>query len=868
MEMNHSIKNRLFFLVSVSALILAGCGQTVQPNSGNSYEVEGSSTANASGTSSEDSTGEDDLNGSDNELNPNGPSDLMVSSIVSPNTVVLTWTDIDLKTDYDGYAVYRNINYTSWENIGHVEPEVGFFRDSTLEDPENHEDRGSSELKYLYRIAAYAETSTGDSAVSKWSNLAGTLPITSLGFESSVFDTPDGLNITRIGPTRYELDWGHSGRNPEMGFVIQRLAEEVEEITTTNQIGDSTYSFTRYVTRGNWIDLDTLGPTDNHIRISGVGPDVGHWVLDSSDADTISRNDDSTYRIIYRQDYINQEEIETYRVYAFYSDEFSGIISEFTPENVTGPEFDPTIQFATPGTPAGVLVSNTEVMWTWTNNHNVGDYVWGVVSGRRYNGETVRNPVAMILDSNNAFTTSFVYQDAENMQEACALKLTIYAEWRDEHGSAITAQSGYSDVPDRCPDGLADDASTGSSLAGPDLSIAYYDTTSGMIRLVWNDLVTSRLIEHYRLERSSIDGGFDSIAAIPEGVELYVDNDVDADSLRFYNYRLVAVSESAEHELYDVSQWSETVSLLNNSDLQPDDGTGSVVESLPLETPENLSITRIYPSVFLLNWEQSNAAEEDGFIIQRLSLDADIVAVTYNQNGEQINVYDGDWETIDTIPSDQNYFQVVEYGLSGSADSASRDRYRYRLAAYRGSETSEYTNEVVSSDEFREDIVFAEPATYIQPQVVLDSNGQGDCTGDINSCTNRFAWSDNLRNVEGPYTSSIHVEVERDINFGEHDTTFTISNNEHFSFNPHLSGLQARYDLTRNFPTLDFSAPPVTASSFQAFCTTVYRIRYRWEDSYGGVAYTPWTEPFGVRVDTDVPSNISNFCGFEGILVE
>lgn len=254
-----------------------------------------------------------------------GPDNLKVSSLAGPKSLVLTWTDVTTikRDDYLGYKIYRNDNYSGWKVVGEAPPQKQFYKDTTL-DP-------SGEYKYIYRIIAFDSTSKGkDTLISKYSNEAGTLPLTSLGFGEVIFDEPTDFTITRWGPSLFELKWSISGKKPELGMVVQKLSTSARSMifpidSTDFNLSDSI---------SYWVNVDTLGQDDNHF-----------FVYDSV-------------------------AFGRYRIFAFYSEEFGRIISEFSPEVSTDrAPYDSTVKFLAP-TAWSRIVSSTTIQASWVQNHN------------------------------------------------------------------------------------------------------------------------------------------------------------------------------------------------------------------------------------------------------------------------------------------------------------------------------------------------------------------------------------------------------------------------------------------------------------------------------------------------------------------
>lgn len=253
-----------------------------------------------------------------------GPADLKVSSLIGPKSLVLTWTDVPSlpHKDYLGYQIYRNDNYSGWKLVGTAVPQKEFYKDTTL--------GATGEYKYLYKIIAFDSLKGDTTYVSKFSNEAGTLPITELGFKGVVFDEPSNFTATRWSPSWYRFSWSISALKPELGVVVQKLAFNGSNPDFVT--GGVTYPMIDSL--GDWVNLDTLGENDNHFDVQG--PNSGG----------------------------------TYRIYAFYSDEFGRVWSEFSPEISTREvQYHSSIVF-TPPVVYTRVIDNTSIVTSWVQTHN------------------------------------------------------------------------------------------------------------------------------------------------------------------------------------------------------------------------------------------------------------------------------------------------------------------------------------------------------------------------------------------------------------------------------------------------------------------------------------------------------------------
>lgn len=373
----------MFFLLSCA-------GNTVEPSE---FERSSSSEANSSGISSSSSN----TNGSSSNLSssssfetlpevderaPAGPSDLRVSPYLSaaPATIVLNWTDVDHwpRSAYSGYKIFRNDDYQGWQEIGSAVPEQQFYLDTSLP---------NTIYRAIYRVAAYGTAANGsDSLLSKFSNESGIVPLTTLGFGDIVFDQPEDIVITRWGPSSWEISWSHSGLNPEAGFVVQRLNPWPDSISTPSGSGVGQ----AIVNRGMWNNLDTLRESDNHFWVYGP----------------MARG--------------------MYRVYAYYTEQFDRLISEFTAEVLTPVTYNSLITFLPPLVFPALLTPDT-VDITWIGQHN--QFVGASPDTAWYEARIV-DGIQEIFETYSLTSMGRPYQ----IGSTCSFAISLRIAWRDRYG--------------------------------------------------------------------------------------------------------------------------------------------------------------------------------------------------------------------------------------------------------------------------------------------------------------------------------------------------------------------------------------------------------------------------------------------------
>jgi len=712
-----------------------GCSSSVDSGT-TPPSLSSSDDLSPGGSSGSDSTGSSSSLGDlptveDNGSLPDGPSDLEVSILVAPNTMVLTWTDVARlnKNDYDGYQIWRNESYRGWRHVGFAKPEKGFFKDSTLDVADY---RDGQELKYQYRIIAYKDVGddgdeTNDSLISLWSNLAGSQAVTTIGFDQPVFENPDALEMIRWAPGTYSTHWSHSGLAPELGFVIQRLSDDQDSVEVVLdkiplEDGDSLDLTTGYFSRGDWMDLDTLGPTDNHFSVYNVAPNS-----------------------------------EVYRVYAFYSYEFGNVISEYTNEVVPPMEYAEGIDFKDPPTEVTLkLLSDNSVRVTWTISHNVGTHQYVYLNNQRY--QTGALSTSMIISAED---------HGLSRAQVCEASATVEAEWIDYLdvgdttiiiGVDYTGSSKASDSPE-CADVAEDNNPTGLA-PDPVLSITSVDEINLEVKMEWDELNTTRSYDGFVIERDSSQTGWLQVGLQDATTGFYTDGAVSMAGLELYRYRIYAFEVDTAGDTSRVSGFSNIASTAG------EDLTDTVaVPTYSNDLPSNLQIERLAPTVYELTWRQTYSGKEQGFAIQRQNFVSGETPVNQDNTSDTLSSAEGSWEDIDTVASDQNYFRIVE-----ESDSVTAEKYRYRVyAVYSGGNRSEYTNEVQSPDEYRADIVLDAPTDMIAVNL------------DTTAATMNLAvgWTNAFENIAGDNTDELMIEIEVNQVFGTTVTYDTLHNAEY-----------------------------------------------------------------------------------------
>ncbi len=405
------MKKRILLAATLVSLVACSSNTTASVagddessgNTGNSSTTNSSSVRTSSGSSSGSGNGSSSsytqLPDVDSSLVA-GPSDLKVSSFVGPHTIVLTWTDISTlpKDEYTGYKIFRNDNYTGWDSVGVAPVEQQFFRDNSFD---------TIEYKSIYRIVAYKTRAKGDTLLSRYSNEAGVVPVSSMGFGEVIFDSPDAAQMVRFAPSVWDLAWTQSGTKPELGFVVQALRYQTEYQPVPLDTGDTflgvpdTTTGQWLTSEANWFSLDTLGEADNHFMVKGPVIDATYYTA-------------------------------LFRVYAYYNDEFGAMISEFTSEVEPPTVYKAPVVFTPPEVFAN-LISGTpgSVDFSWNMTHS------GVEkSGNRYTDTTYWEYELLQGGTYLAGTlqTGVTALNAVPTGNICSISLRVRLVWIDIYG--------------------------------------------------------------------------------------------------------------------------------------------------------------------------------------------------------------------------------------------------------------------------------------------------------------------------------------------------------------------------------------------------------------------------------------------------
>jgi predicted phage tail protein len=243
----------------------------------------------------------------------------------------------------------------------------------------------------------------------------------------------------------------------------------------------------------------------------------------------------------------------------------------------------------------------------------------------------------------------------------------------------------------------------------PPENLTYSDLTSRSVRLSWTDMSDDE--KGFRLERSQ-SSQFDLVDAITLDPNVTDYQDIDLLPSTDYYYRIVAVNENGD------SDFSNTVELHT-----PDD-----VVVLP--SPTALGLEETTTSSIRMSW-QDNSDNEDGFNVE------------YSTDGGKT------FAPVGTTPVDENFY--THTGLPPDTT------YHYRVNAYKGEQTSDYSNALEAKTDPQLSSVPSAPTMLEAPNVQ----------------THRITltWEDNSDNEDGfrleraesdEFTNSTTVDLNAD----------------------------------------------------------------------------------------------------------
>lgn len=207
----------------------------------------------------------------------------------------------------------------------------------------------------------------------------------------------------------------------------------------------------------------------------------------------------------------------------------------------------------------------------------------------------------------------------------------------------------------------------------PAEDLAYSELTSNSVRLTWTDASDNEA--GFRLERSQTDD-FALVDAftLDPNTTTYQDSNLLPDT-RYY-YRVVAFNAAGDSA---VSNGLEV--------LTPE-------EILPLPAPTALGVQDNTPTTITLTW-QDNSSNEEGF------------SITYSTNGGQT------FTALDTTAADQ-----TTYTHSGLAPETT---YLYRVNAFLGQQTSDYSNTLAATTDPLPPVVPAAPSLLEATSILAHS---------------------------------------------------------------------------------------------------------------------------------------------------
>ena len=219
---------------------------------------------------------------------------LQVSRWVGDGKLLLAWNAPTWNPALvGGLVIERDKNYSGWKVVDTLkgdEIRAGLWLDSSLQ--------VTNQMKYRYRLYTIPVDPEVDNR-STYTDIVGTMALDEWGFVDGGFDVPNGFSGCWMHGNQQHITWNVQRMATAGGWVLQALGGQDTAIHVDSTMAGNIVGFgpkgDQWLTRGAWINLDTLSEDNNH-----------YW--------------------------INWPKFDGYRIYAYYLDEYSGVTSEYSPE--------------------------------------------------------------------------------------------------------------------------------------------------------------------------------------------------------------------------------------------------------------------------------------------------------------------------------------------------------------------------------------------------------------------------------------------------------------------------------------------------------------------------------------------------------
>ncbi|OWV07653.1 MULTISPECIES: fibronectin type III domain-containing protein [unclassified Fibrobacter] len=243
--------------------------------------------------------------------------------------------------------------------------------------------------------------------------------------------------------------------------------------------------------------------------------------------------------------------------------------------------------------------------------------------------------------------------------------------------------------------------------------------------------------------------------------------------------------------------------------LDNDVNQGDLLESSALKKPTNLSVSRLAPSVFRLDWASPETLGGiEAYVLQRLA------------------PTETEWKDVGTLKDPTATHFII--------DGKNNADFYYRLAAMKGEERSAYSDKIMipSSAKYVSDLEFPTVPSLVA-NIERDSVLEIVVTGNYPS----QAILNSIYNLEkGEKTGEVYYEAR-------------------FVYG-------SSYDVDTTDFSLDKGAVSKKFKSIEDECNSFAQVRVVWRDKNGAVDFSDWTSPIGTKTGTTtgLVGNLSELC--------